>query len=111
MTLDSNSLPADILEAAQAHFQAGDQRSALSLLLRGWLLQLIDRYGCRFRESDTEADCLKLVRSQTERQAHESFSRLIKNWQRVAYAHQATTLGDFERLISDWTRQWVLEHD
>ena len=111
MALDSKTLPDDILQAAGDRWHAGDQRAALSLMLRGWLLRMIQRYGCRFREGDTEADCLKVVKDQTELSAHERFARLINVWLRSAYAHQSTTEEIFEQLRNDWTAQWTTPVD
>ena len=111
MALDSKTLPDDILQAAGDRWQAGEQRAALSLMLRGWLLRMIQRYGCRFREGDTEADCLKVVKNQTELSAHDRFSRLINAWLRSAYAHQPTTEEVFDQLQKDWTAQWTTPVD
>jgi len=111
MALDSETLPEDILHAASERWKAGEQRAALSLMLRGWLLRMIQRYGCRFREGDTEADCLKVVKKQTEETTHDRFARLIQTWQRSAYAHQQTTEVTFEQLRTDWTEQWATTGD
>jgi len=107
VTLDSKTLPDDILGAAEQRWQSGDQRNALSLLLRGWLLQMIKRYGCRFRDGDTEADCLRVVENQTESTAHQGFSRLVSLWQRTAYGHQTSAREDFDQLRTDWLNQWA----
>jgi len=111
MALDSKTLPDDILLSAGDLWNAGEQRAALSLMLRGWLLRMIARYGCRFREGDTEADCLRVVKDQTELTAYERFSRLINAWLRSAYAHQSTTEEIFQQLRADWTAQWTTPVD
>lgn len=107
MAVDKATLPADVLQSAEDCWRSGDQRAALSLLLRGWLVQMIQHYGCRFREGDTEADCLRVVKEQTRQDTHSRFARLIGSWQRVAYAHQTPSDEDFLQLRSDWTSQWA----
>ena len=111
ITLREDALPDDILGAASQRWRDGHQRVAISLLLRGWLIKMIDRQGCRFREGDTEADCLHEVSRRSDSALYERFARLIVAWQYAAYAHR--TAGDdlFEGLRQDWLAQWSLSID
>lgn len=101
--LAEEALPADVIAAARARWQADDARAALSLLLRAALVEMVDAHGCRFRKGDTEGDCAAEVARNAPKDVHARFVRLIDQWRLVAYAHRPVDDEAFDGLCEDWT--------
>ncbi len=102
IALAAEKLPENIGAAAQKLWQQGDQRGALSLLLRASLLRFVEQHHCHFREGDTEGDCLSEVRRRTPEALQQCFAQLIGQWQQVAYAHRRLDAAAFEALLVEW---------
>ena len=83
-----------------------DERGALSLLVRSALTTLVERDGCRFRNGDTEGDCLAEVTRRSDQQTLETFSELIHSWRLVAYAHRPLDESQFTELCRAWADTW-----
>lgn len=97
------SLPDNLAAAAQTLWQAGDARGALSLLYRGALSRLAQHEHVTLKASDTEGDCLLVVkRTQTEA-ISAYFAQLTSAWQTVAYAGRAPQAADGEALCRNFT--------
>jgi hypothetical protein len=79
------SLPPDVPQQARRLWGEGAYREALSLLYRGSLSRLIDRYELAFRASHTEAECAALVRAQGIDSLSDYFWQLTQTWRRLAY--------------------------
>ncbi len=96
------SMPDDVPEAIQALWEAGDTRDAVSLLYRASLSELIHQYGFAFSESDTEGECLDLVKQQGESNLSDFTQQLTHCWQQLAYGHIEPETSDVETLCDRW---------
>ncbi|HYF33667.1 MAG TPA: DUF4350 domain-containing protein, partial [Prosthecobacter sp.] len=106
MDVTRESLPADLLSAARAAWQAGHLREALSLLYRGALSRLIEQRRLPIRDSDTEDDCLLHVARSGDRTVTDYFRRLTLLWVRAAYAGIEAAPHEFD----DLCRAWPFDH-
>jgi hypothetical protein len=97
------ALPADVVGAAKNAWLAGEPRRALALLYRGALTALLLHHGCRFREGDTEGDCLRQARGVVAKPVFDGFARLTRVWQRLAYAHRGPDDEEFAQLCAAWS--------
>jgi hypothetical protein len=102
MEITPDSLPADLLGAARALWQAGDVRGALSLLYRGSVAWLVNVARLAVRESDTEGDCLRLAGTLPNEAAVGYFGDLTEAWIVTAYASHALPGDRMERLLTTW---------
>jgi len=96
------SLPDDIVRAAWELWQTGNAQGALSLLYRGSLSWFIHSAALPVRDSDTEGDCLRLVKRLDEPHRRDYFSRLTNHWVAVAYADRIPPDTEMETLIRSW---------
>lgn len=96
------SLPDDIIKAANELWQGNDQRASISLLLRGTLSRLIHEDMCQFQAGDTELECLSKVSAIGDQRLTQFMQRLTTVWQQLAYAHQTPNKVDFELLCQNW---------
>ena len=95
------SLPDAIPGQALALLGAGRSRDALSLLFRGSLSRLAHQENLPFSRGDTEGDCLNRIREFSP--ARTGFmARLLKAWQRLAYAHREIDGAEIEALCREW---------
>lgn len=100
--IDNETLPADIPGEALRAFEAGDARTALSLLYRGSVHAAVDRHGLRLPESATERMCLDAVRAQTGAGFSAWFGRLVAAWVACAYAARTPDRDLVARLCAEW---------
>lgn len=80
-----DSLPADIGAAAQALWQQGQARAALSLLYRGALSRLVHDHGVPIRSASTEGECTRLSARHLPAARQAFFGQLVQAWQLAAY--------------------------
>lgn len=99
---EADTLPADIPAHARSAWQAGQHRAALSLLLRGSLLKLLQDFDCEFFASDTERECVTRVTQTAPALQSHFLSRLVEQWLRLAYAKQAPQADEFDALCEQW---------
>lgn len=92
------SLPDNVAEAAYKLWQGGDARGALSLLYRGALSRLAQQENVSLKASDTEGDCLRLVRQTQAPAISGYFAQLTGAWQAVAYAGRTPPATEGEAL-------------
>jgi hypothetical protein len=102
LDLRPESLPADIPGEASRLWQAGEPRTALSLLYRGALTHLISTDRVELREGDTEGDCLRLVAASASSHKTGFFGRLTSAWERTAYAGRPPDLAAGQTLCAEW---------
>jgi hypothetical protein len=102
MDVTPESLPDDIVAAARAAWERGDERGALSLLYRGALSWLIHRLELPIRDSDTEGDCLRRAAAITESRPRDYFTRLTGVWVSAAYAERAAGPEAMQTLLQEW---------
>jgi hypothetical protein len=99
-------LPTDIPGRVRLLWAEGREREALSLLYRGSLFALVERYGVRLPASATEGDCLVAVEEQASAPQSESFRRIVAAWVQVAYGAQKPADATVDELVSSWPRHY-----
>lgn len=97
------SLPDNIAEAALKLWQTGDALGALSLLYRGALSRLAQHEHVTLKASDTEGDCLQVVKRTQAQATSAYFAQLTSAWQTVAYAGRAPQAADGAALCREFT--------
>lgn len=105
-TIAAADLPADIPGRVRQLWAEGRQREALSLLYRGSVFALVDRYGVRLPASATEGDCLVAVEEQASAPQSESFRRIVTAWIQLAYGAEQPADGTVDELVSTWPRHY-----
>lgn len=102
LAVSEESLPDDVAGMAVSLWEGGQEREAVSLFYRASLARLMTLYECRFRESDTEGDCLLQAQQQAPQRVVDYFSELTRVWLLAAYAHQLPAQAVFEQLRDRW---------
>jgi hypothetical protein len=102
LDLREESLPDDISGHASELWHGGARRDALSLIYRGSLLALVQRFAIELRESDTEGDCLLKARAMLSDEDSRYFSAVTRAWQMAAYAHAFPSEGAFAALCEQF---------
>ena len=100
------SLPDNLAEAALKLWQDGQAADALSLLYRGALSRLAQHELVNLKASDTEGDCLSIVKHTQTPPASSYFAQLTRAWQTVAYAGRAPQAAEGEALCRDFTQHF-----
>lgn len=88
LAISPDSLPDDVVAAAQAALDAGRLREAVSLLYRGALSFLVHQNGMRIGEGATEGDVLRIATPLLAPDAVAHFRALIGAWVDIAYGHR-----------------------
>nr|WP_222622371.1 DUF4129 domain-containing protein [Ramlibacter albus] len=96
------SLPADIGAHAARLWQAGESRTALSLLYRGALSRLVHGHAVPIRAASTEGECLALVRSRLDAPKVMFFTRLVLAWQQSVYGGRLVGAEEALALCSEF---------
>jgi len=91
-------LPPDVLAHARALWRAGHRREALALLYRGCLATLAQSPDAALPASATEAECLRLSHHLPEPEQRAAFARMVRVWQRAAYAGRWPEEAEFDAL-------------
>ena len=107
LDIKKESLPDDVVATAREEWGKGEQRSALATLLRASLVNLLNDHGCRFYDSDTEAECCQRIDKQASKPLSQYMRLLVSAWQQVAYAHRAPSNESFDVLCKQWTEVFV----
>lgn len=102
LDVTEESLPDKICDSALAAWNDGNQREALSLLLRASIVQLMQDHHCEFQDGFTESECAIAVRQTLDSNFDHCFSTLVKQWQLIAYAHAQDIALPFEDLVGIW---------
>lgn len=97
-----HSLPADVPEACLRLFRAGDGRSALSLLYRATLADLLHRHHLPIPASATEGDCLRLAEPRLDAPGALALRELTVTWMRMAYSELVPQESEMVRLCTAW---------
>jgi len=97
-----DTLPHDIGAAAEAAWEKGDCRAAVSLLYRGLLSRLVHRYRVPIRDSSTEGDCLRLASAKAPARPAEYASDVVEVWQRFVYGHLSLEDEHVRRLCAEF---------
>lgn len=104
LELNQDSLPEDIIAAAQSLWQQQQFRQALSLLYRAALTYLVHERHLPLNSSHTEQECLRLCLLHEPTQRGQVFQSLTQHWIKLAYAHQPLTDQEFLSLCESWHR-------
>lgn len=115
MEVTQESLPDNVGEEAQALWEKGEKRQALSLLYRACLVQLIIG-GTELRDGDTEGLCLRKAKNSYQDQHLSSdaigyFEGLTTVWQRFAYGHLLPESSAVIALCQNWQAIWRVTSD
>ena len=102
LDVTKESLPDDIPAAVQKIWKDGDQRAAISLLYRGLLFELIDRYELEFKDSHTEGECLEIVEGKNIDLLTQYARSITRYWQSTAYGALAPDLNTIQHLCQQW---------
>ncbi len=102
LNISPESLPSDILAAAQGLWSEGKFREALGLLYRGAISTLVTRKIVEIQESDTEMDCLRRVSSVGETASASYFESLTGAWMEQAYANRSPDDETIQELWTCW---------
>lgn len=102
MSLNTESLPDDVLAETKRHISAKNYRAALSLLYRASLLKLILKHQIKIAESATENECVALVDQSRPAEESQYFRRLTGLWLKMAYAGDAPEDEELRNLTEQW---------
>lgn len=105
--LRPESLPDDIATAAKRLLEQGEILAALSLLYRGALVALLNRYHLEFRSGDTENDCVRRVNQCAPQATALYFTGLVNHWLSVAYAARLPEQTAVAGLCNEWNRHFL----
>lgn len=97
-----HALPENLTAEAQRYWQEGNAREALSLLYRGALAHLIDRFHLPLGSSYTEIESVELCQEKCPPVVGTYFNRLTQAWMRLAYGHREISQHEFDDLLKDW---------
>lgn len=99
-------LPEDVPGRVRELWAAGRHRAALSLLYRGSVFAMVDRYGLRLPESATEGSCIAAVTRQSGETQSEYFRSIVNVWIRLAYGSELPSDETVQALTADWARHY-----
>jgi len=102
LDITEESLPENIAEEAWRLFQNNEIRASLSLLYRGSLAVLVNRYGVALKDSNTEGECATQVMQSQPDTVAGYFSELTRAWIHLAYGHQPPTEETVQTLCNNW---------
>lgn len=98
-------LPVDLVDEAVARWESGDHVGGLSLLYRGTIRGLSERYDIEIEPSMTARECLETVRSAGG--PGEYMGRLAGAWISTVYAGRRPTEEAVQRLFREWRRHFT----
>ena len=102
LDIRKESLPDNILDAAQQLWQQSQFREAYSLLYRGALAHIAHEKQVPLHESFTEEECVAQFHEYDDSLQPLFFAQLTQQWQMVAYGHQVPDSSLFETTCDGW---------
>jgi len=108
-----DSLPDDIEATARKFWENNQPREAISLLYRGAIVALFQRYRFKLPSGATEQDCIRSIENQhtvdnrnTDNidQRIERFKAITTTWIAVAYAHRMPEDAAFYSICDRWNK-------
>jgi len=118
LDIKRDSLPDDIENTARELWQNNKSREAVSLLYRGSIVRLFDRYRYDLPSGATEQDCIRYVEIQykTINQKNDNaarqidrFRKITRIWIEIAYAHRLPGDDIFYELCDQWNQLFVID--
>ncbi len=110
LDLKQENMPDDIVQEAQALWQAKQHREALGLLYRASLSKLIHDFDCEFEDGFTELECQTIV-TRMQLPLKDYFAELTSIWRLLAYGHQLPTSAIFLQISSQWPEHFEPKSD
>ncbi|WP_075187938.1 hypothetical protein [Teredinibacter haidensis] len=102
LDVTKESLPDDIPATVFTLWQSGDHRAAVSLLYRAMLTGLIHEYEFTFADSNTEGECVAIVKTRGNKLLSHYFTALTGCWQQLAYGHIVPESEQITKLCDNW---------
>ena len=102
LDLRPETLPEDIQSACFRLLNEGRVRAAISLLYRGTLRAILDRYPLQIASSFTENECRAEVNRHCSPSEVTYFDTLTALWIAVAYGHRSPRTEACQGLIQRW---------
>ena len=106
MDIRPDSLPDDIPATANAFWQQGKQREALSLLYRGALMRLVNQDDVPLDDSHTEGDVIKISRKVLQERREQYLEKLTNVWRQAAYAHRYPDDSEAQYFFEHWKQDF-----
>jgi hypothetical protein len=104
LDMEPESLPSAPGKHSWQLWLEGQQRKALSLLLRASLMRLVADFQLAFEDGYTELECSRIVRLSTPSRTADYFELLIQIWRLFAYGHKLPHDDQVKRLCHDWEK-------
>ncbi|MEE9345363.1 MAG: hypothetical protein V3U88_07125 [Methylococcales bacterium] len=99
---NTQTLPANPVDAATMLCNQNRYREALSLLYRVSLIQFIEQHQVVIPASATEQECLQIIKQHSDTALFSYFSTLTINWQWLAWANQDPSEATIRSLCNTW---------
>jgi len=115
-----DSLPDDIESAARQFWKNNQPREAVSLLYRGAIVVLFERYRFELPSGATEQDCIRYIENQHKADNKnndnaelriERFKEITSTWIAVAYAHRLPDDEIFYEICEQWNKIFFVNDD
>jgi len=107
MDIREESLPENIVAEANALWQQGKAREALSLLYRCALARLVNQESLALEPSHTEGDILQLSQGVLSTVRQHYLAQLTQHWTQIAYAHQTPSDEAMMQLLNRWEADFI----
>ena len=102
MDVTPESLPEDVIETVLRRWRDGEMRSAVALLYRATLIELMRVHAVEFRAGFTEGDCMRATYARADPECAGYFASLTQCWQLIAYAHRPPVQETLQDLCTLW---------
>ena len=104
LDVQQDTLPDNVPAEAVRLWDQGHIRSAIGLLYRATLSELIHSHSFHFHPGNTERECAALVAERTDilQPLNSYVQNLTEQWQLLAYAHRPPPRKAFEYLCQNW---------
>lgn len=104
LSVTKHDLPQNVPDEVIHIFDTEGPRKAVSLLYRACLSHLIHEKGFQFRESQTEEECLNIVRKSGNSLDTNYLRDVTHLWQSLAYGHTQPARKKVEDLCLNWQK-------
>lgn len=109
LDVTQKSMQEDALSHSQAEWNAGNQRMALSILLRATVIKLLHDYKYPFIEGYTEQECVRVAEKMGNKKIADFLRLLTQCWLTTAYAHKECSVASYEQLCQQWPEVFAHE--
>ena len=118
LDIKRDSLPDNIENTARELWKNNKLREAVSLLYRGSIVRLFERYRYELPSGATEQDCIRYVEMQYKKfnqkndnavRQIDRFRKITRIWIEIAYAHRLPDDDIFYELCDQWNQLYVID--